>query len=112
MNFTFEMYPVTSAQGGFYPGDEIIAAQTGRNRTAILYLLDKVDCSYKVIGKEGQYCNRHGDRSVCQYRLGDIYGDDPQAELELRGTWSPWSISTRAQQDSPIDFLRESSRTA
>jgi hypothetical protein len=57
INFAFEMYPVTSNQGGFYPGDEIIAAQTERNRAAILYLLDKADCPYKVIGKEGQYCS-------------------------------------------------------
>lgn len=57
INFAFEMYPVTSSQGGFYPGDEIIATQTARNRDAILYLLDKADCPYKVIGKEGQYCS-------------------------------------------------------
>jgi hypothetical protein len=57
MNFAFEMYPVTSGQGGFYPGDEIIPAQTSRNRAAILYLLDKADCPYRVIGKEGQYCS-------------------------------------------------------
>ena len=57
MNFAFEMYPVTSGQGGFYPGDEIIPAQTSRNRDAILYLLDKADCPYKVISKEGQYCS-------------------------------------------------------
>jgi carboxypeptidase T len=55
--FGFEMYPVTSGQGGFYPGDEIIPAETSRNRAAILYLLDKADCPYKVIGKEGQYCS-------------------------------------------------------
>src|SRR6185436_1983844 len=57
MNFAFEMYPVTSGQGGFYPGDEIIPAETSRNRAAILYLLDKADCPYKVIGKESQYCS-------------------------------------------------------
>ena len=57
MNFAFEMFPVTSGQGGFYPGDEIIPAQTSRNRAAILYLIDKADCPYKVIGKEGQYCS-------------------------------------------------------
>ena len=56
-SFGFEMYPVTSGQGGFYPGDEIIPAETSRNRAAILYLLDKADCPYKVIGKEGQYCS-------------------------------------------------------
>jgi hypothetical protein len=55
--FGFEMFPVTSGQGGFYPGDEIIPAQTSRNRAAILYLLDKADCPYEVIGKEGQYCS-------------------------------------------------------
>jgi carboxypeptidase T len=44
-------------EGGFYPPDEVIPAQTSRNRAAILYLLDKADCPYKVIGKEGQYCS-------------------------------------------------------
>lgn len=57
INFAFEMYPTTSTQGGFYPPDEVIPAQTSRNRAAILYLLDKADCPYKVIGKEGQYCS-------------------------------------------------------
>ena len=55
--FVFEMYPKTSAEGGFYPPDEVISAQTSRNRAAILYLLDQADCPYKVIGKEGQYCS-------------------------------------------------------
>jgi hypothetical protein len=35
----------------------VIPAETSRNRAAILYLLDKADCPYKVIGKEGQYCS-------------------------------------------------------
>jgi len=55
LNYTFEMYPVTSAQGGFYPGDEVIPAETARNRAAILYLLDKAGCPYSVIGKDAQY---------------------------------------------------------
>jgi hypothetical protein len=55
--FGFEMYPKTSAQGGFYPGDEIIPAETARNRPAILYLLDKAGCPYSVIGKDAQYCS-------------------------------------------------------
>jgi hypothetical protein len=57
-SFTFEMYPVTSAQGGFYPPDEVIPAQTTRNRAAVLYLLEHSDCPYAVIGKQGQYCNQ------------------------------------------------------
>jgi len=55
--FVFEMYPKTAGEGGFYPPDEVIPAQTSRNRAGILYLLDKADCPYKVIGKEGQYCS-------------------------------------------------------
>jgi hypothetical protein len=56
LNYTFEMYPVTSGQGGFYPPDEVIPAQTSRNRAAILYLLAQANCPYAVIGKEAQYC--------------------------------------------------------
>jgi carboxypeptidase T len=57
LTFTFEMYPVTSSQGGFYPPDEVIPAQTARNRAAVLYLLDKAGCPYAVIGKQAQYCD-------------------------------------------------------
>ena len=56
MNYTFEMYPRTSAQGGFYPPDEVIPTQTSRNRAAVLYLLEQADCPYDVIGKGAQYC--------------------------------------------------------
>jgi hypothetical protein len=56
LTFTFEMYPVTSGQGGFYPADEVIPVQTVRNRAAILYLLEKAACPYAVIGKQAQYC--------------------------------------------------------
>ncbi len=55
-SFTFEMYPVTSGQGGFYPPDEVIPAQTARNRAAVLYLLEQAACPYAVIGEQAQYC--------------------------------------------------------
>lgn len=55
--YTIEMYPVTDAQGGFYPPDEVIPAQTSRNRAAVLYFLEQSACVYAVIGKQGQYCN-------------------------------------------------------
>jgi hypothetical protein len=55
--FAFEMYPVTSGQGGFYPPDEVIPAQTTRNRAAVLYLIEQAACPYAVIGKQAQYCN-------------------------------------------------------
>jgi hypothetical protein len=57
MSFTFELYPSTSAQGGFYPPAEVIPVQTERNREAILYLLEQAGCPYRVIGKEAEYCN-------------------------------------------------------
>jgi carboxypeptidase T len=56
-SLSFEMYPVTSGQGGFYPPDEVIPAETARNRAAILYLLEQAACPYAVIGKQAQYCN-------------------------------------------------------
>ena len=56
LNYTFEMYPVTSGQGGFYPPDEVIPAQTSRNRDAVLYLLEQAACPYGVIGKSNEYC--------------------------------------------------------
>ena len=56
-SYCFEMYPVTDAQGGFYPPDEVIPAQTSRNRAAVLYLLEQSACPYAVIGKQGPYCN-------------------------------------------------------
>lgn len=57
LNYTFELYPKTSSQGGFYPPDEVIPAETSRNRAAVLYLLDQADCPYDVIGKGAIYCS-------------------------------------------------------
>ncbi|MGB9376987.1 MAG: M14 family metallopeptidase [Mycobacteriales bacterium] len=55
--YTFEMYPTSSAGGGFYPPDEVIGRETSRNREAVLMLLEASDCVYKVIGKQAQYCS-------------------------------------------------------
>jgi fibronectin type 3 domain-containing protein len=54
--YTFEMYPVGSSPG-FYPPDEVIPAETARNRAAVLYLLEQAACPYAVIGKQAQYCD-------------------------------------------------------
>ncbi|SCE89609.1 Zinc carboxypeptidase [Micromonospora haikouensis] len=55
--YTFEMYPGSSgAGGGFYPPDEVIPAQTSRNKEAVLLLSEYADCPYRVIGKQAQYC--------------------------------------------------------
>jgi hypothetical protein len=54
--YTFEMYPTASGSSGFYPPDEVIAAQTSRNREATLLLLEEADCMYRAIGKQSTYC--------------------------------------------------------
>ncbi|SER04479.1 Proprotein convertase P-domain-containing protein [Lentzea xinjiangensis] len=54
--YTFEMYPGSAGGGGFYPPDEVIPAQTSRNKEAVLQLLERADCPYEAIGKEQQYC--------------------------------------------------------
>jgi carboxypeptidase T len=55
-SYTFEMFPSSGAGGGFYPPDEVIAAQTSRNREAVLILSEYADCPYRAIGKQAQYC--------------------------------------------------------
>ncbi|GAB2771446.1 M14 family metallopeptidase [Streptomyces daliensis] len=55
-SYTFEMYPGPGGSGGFYPPDEVIPAQTSRNKEAVLILLENADCMYRSIGKEAQYC--------------------------------------------------------
>jgi carboxypeptidase T len=55
-DYTFEMYPRTQSQGGFYPPDEVITREVSRNRDAVLQLLEVADCPYRVIGKQATYC--------------------------------------------------------
>ncbi|MET8506055.1 M14 family metallopeptidase [Streptomyces sp. NPDC004787] len=55
--YTFEMYPTSSWDGGFYPPDEVIERETSRNRDAVLQLLENADCMYRSIGKAAQYCS-------------------------------------------------------
>lgn len=50
--FTFELYP-RSAYPGFYPDDNVIAAQTERNRQAVSYLIGVSDFPRKVVGVAG-----------------------------------------------------------
>jgi hypothetical protein len=79
-SFIFELYPRTSAEGGPYPPDEIIPAQTARNREAILYFLDLADCPYRAIGRGADYC------------AGNTLPPTPTATAtpgaDLRGYWT------------------------
>ena len=49
--YTFEMYPTSSSQGGFYPPASVITRETTRNKEAALLLAEAADCPYKVIGR-------------------------------------------------------------
>ncbi|MEV0643628.1 M14 family zinc carboxypeptidase [Phytomonospora sp. NPDC050363] len=62
-SFTYEMYPA-SPSPGFYPPDEVIPAQTARNKESILTLAEYADCPYRAIGKEAEYCQAARDFSV------------------------------------------------
>ncbi|MGC4790154.1 M14 family zinc carboxypeptidase [Micromonospora sp. DT178] len=62
--YTFEMYPGSAGGGGFYPPDEVIPAQTSRNREAVLLISEYADCPYRVIGKQAQYCGGGGGTTV------------------------------------------------
>ncbi|GAA2607682.1 M14 family metallopeptidase [Dactylosporangium fulvum] len=54
--FTFEMFPSSPDQGGFYPPASVITAQTIRNKEASLQLAEYADCAYRIIGKQHHYC--------------------------------------------------------
>jgi hypothetical protein len=54
--YTFEMYPSSSAGGGFYPPASVITRETARNKEAVLLLAEHADCPYKIIGKQATYC--------------------------------------------------------
>ncbi|MFC4496134.1 M14 family metallopeptidase [Streptomyces ovatisporus] len=54
--YTYEMYPTSILEGGFYPPDDVIERETDRNRDAVLQLIENADCMYRSIGKEAEYC--------------------------------------------------------
>jgi hypothetical protein len=54
--FTLEVYPPLGGPGGHHPPDEVIAAQTARNRAALLYLIDHADCPYRAGGTQVANC--------------------------------------------------------
>ncbi len=71
--YTFELYPAEkkTVWGDHYPDDSKIAAQTARNREAILLLIDRAACPYATLGAEA----RNAD-------CGPLYDD-----LEINRGW-------------------------
>jgi hypothetical protein len=77
--YTFELYPGSAGGGGFYPPDEVIPAQTSRNREASLMLAEYADCPYRAIGKQAQYCGTGGGGTT-------VYSDTFETATT---TWTP-----------------------
>lgn len=55
--FTFELLPDNTP----FPPDGKIAGETGRNRSAVLDLIDLADCPYSIIGKAAARCGAFDD---------------------------------------------------
>ena len=87
--YTFEMYPRSSSPG-FYPPDEVIAAQTSRNREAVLQLLEFSDCPYRAIGKQVQYCNATPPVTVYSDTFETASGWTPNAAGTDTATTGAW----------------------
>ncbi len=51
--YTYELFPTEKATvwGDHYPDDSLIAAQTARNRSALLLLIDRASCPYAALGE-------------------------------------------------------------
>jgi carboxypeptidase T len=49
-SYTFEMYPTSELQGGFYPPDTDIKRETERNDKAVDLLLGYADCVPRIVG--------------------------------------------------------------
>jgi hypothetical protein len=62
-SYTFEMYPATAGGGGFYPPDEVIPAQTSRNREASLQIAEYADCPYRIVGLQSTWLALDGHHS-------------------------------------------------
>jgi hypothetical protein len=72
-SYTFELYPTEkpTVWGDHYPDDSAIPAQTERNRSAILLLIDRAACPYAALGASAT-------RADC----GPLYDD-----LEINRGW-------------------------
>jgi hypothetical protein len=100
--YTFEMYPSHSQVSTikrFYPPDEVIAAQTERNRNAILMLIEAAGCPYELAGTAAANC-------------GALYDD-----FETTGGWKTDPLGTDTakagawQRGNPAPTARQKGTT-
>ncbi len=89
-SFTVELYPPegSTSLGGHYPPDERIAAQTARNRAALLYLIDAADCPYQASGTQVANCGPlFDDLELQRGWTRNPFGEDTAA-ASTAGAWA------------------------
>jgi murein tripeptide amidase MpaA len=98
--YTFEMYPTSSLNGGFYPPDEVIGRETSRNREAVLILSEYADCPYRAIGKDAQYCGGGGGTTVYSDTFETATGWTTNPSGTDTATTGAWERGDPAATDS------------
>jgi hypothetical protein len=111
-SFTFELYPpeTRTVYGDHYPDDSHIATETARNRTALLYLIDRASCPTGVLGDAYR-------RADCGPLFDDLEVDRSWqvnatgTDTATAGTWSrsrmaATSLSGPKQLGKPVSGVR------
>jgi hypothetical protein len=86
-SFTWELYPPETATvwGDHYPADEKIAAQTARNKAALLYTINVGGCAYRAIGLITTLCGPFYDDA----EIGRGWQVNPDGtDTATTGAWS------------------------
>jgi carboxypeptidase T len=96
--YTFELYPShakVSSTARFYPADELIERETERNKSAILYLIERAGCRYDVLGKTRTHCGPlFDDFEVATGWKTNRFGTD----TAVRGAFQRGDPSSTAKQ--------------
>jgi carboxypeptidase T len=107
-SFTWELYPTEqpTVWGDHYPPDEKIAAETARNKYALLYILSLSGCPYSVVNLTTQNCGPLFD----DFEIYRGWKTDPDGtDTATRGRWQrgnpePTSVDGRLYQvDRTVD---------
>jgi hypothetical protein len=104
LSFTFELYPrpQDTVWADHYPPDERIAAETVRNREALLYLIERADCPYEPLGATRTRLNCGPFFDDFEIARGGWRVDPDGTDTAVRGAWlrgdSEGTISSGAKQ--------------
>jgi carboxypeptidase T len=104
-SFTWELYPPETATvwGDHYPPDERIAAQTSRNRAALLYVIDVGGCAYRAIGQTRLLCGPFYD----DFEIGRGWQVNPDGtDTATRGAWSRGTPSGTSSGGHPMQLAK------